>query len=152
MTDPHRKRERREREDEIRAGAAGGRVPADDLVAAARYIRAALLRTVPEAHPRDVAALLDATTAARRASSPHVRAAVGLVAALVAAGSLAAGMTGALPVLLQDALHRSGELVGIHLPGSDDIGDVDLDPPTDRPLWDDGHHPDEPADGHAHTS
>lgn len=144
----------REREAEIRAQAARATVPATDLVAAAAHIRRILVESVPVEQRPDLEALLEAARTGPAHSRPRVRALVALVAALVAAGSLAAGMTGVLPDPLQDTLHDSGRIVGVHVPESDEMQELDIvDVPTDdRPLWDDGHDHDGLADGHAHES
>lgn len=140
-----------EREAEIRAQAQGAGVAPADLVAAAAHIRRLLLESVPEAHRPDFVALLEAARTAPSASRPRVRALVGIVAALVAAGSLAAGMAGVLPGPVQDTVDDGGEIIGIHLPTGDEMREVDVvDIPGDTPRWDGGHHGDAPADGHSH--
>lgn len=140
-----------ERVAEIRARGGVGAPSTDDLVGAAVRIRRALLGSVPEDHRPDLATVVATDRRARTSPRPRVPVLVGLVAALVTAGALAAGSAGVLPSPLQDTVHDGAEIVGVHLPTGDEMREVDIiDVPSDAPLWDDGHHGDAPADGHSH--
>ncbi len=140
-----------ERASEIHAHGDRGDASTADLVAAAAQVRRALLASVPIDQRPGLAAIRGAARVVPPAARPRVRVLVGVAAALVAAGTLAAGMAGLLPSGVQDTVHDGGEIIGIHLPAGDEMREVDiLDVPGDAPLWDDGHHGDAPADGHSH--
>jgi len=115
---------------EIRAGAGRAGVPADDLVAAATYIRTTLLGAADDAAPRLVCPLAGPTTITARPAPARRRrvAAAALVAALVSAGTLAAGMADALPRPIQEGLARGVEVIGITIP--DGTGEASIETPS----------------------